>query len=168
MAVSALASIYIQSREEEGHQSDPSNQETRNFLPVSLPGLCLCIFSQIVAHCHPWPKSWNEWWSYMCVYIYSSKGFPRGTSAKELAGQCRRHKRLGSGRSLHQEDPLEGDMATHSSILAWRIPWTEEPSRLWSIGLQRIRHNWSDLAHTHTHTVVRDSCKRVGSGCWVD
>ena len=44
------------------------------------------------------------------------------------------------------ENPLEEGMATHSSILAWRIPWTEEPGRLWSIGSQRVRQNWSDLA----------------------
>ena len=44
-------------------------------------------------------------------------------------------------RSLGQEDPLEKDMATHSSILAWRIPWTEEPSGLQSKGLQRIGHD---------------------------
>ena len=43
--------------------------------------------------------------------------------------------------SLGQEDPLEKGMATHSSILAWRIPWTEEPGRLQSTGLQRVRHN---------------------------
>jgi len=43
-------------------------------------------------------------------------------------------------QSLGQEDPLEKDKATHSSILAWRIPWTEEPGRLQSIGLQRVRH----------------------------
>ena len=48
--------------------------------------------------------------------------------------------------SLGQEDPLEEGMATHCSILAWRIPWTEEPGGLWSIGLQRIRHDRSDLA----------------------
>ena len=41
---------------------------------------------------------------------------------------------------------LEEGMATHSSILAWRIPWTEEPGRLQSTGLQRVGHNWSDLA----------------------
>ena len=41
-------------------------------------------------------------------------------------------------RSLGQEDPLEEEMATHSSILAWRIPWTEEPGGLWSIGLHRV------------------------------
>ena len=40
--------------------------------------------------------------------------------------------------SLGQEDPPEKEMATHSSILAWRIPWTEEPEGLWSIGLQRV------------------------------
>ena len=49
------------------------------------------------------------------------------------------------------EDPLEEDMATHSSILAWRIPRVEEPGRLWSIGLQRVGRNWSDLACIHAH-----------------
>ena len=44
-------------------------------------------------------------------------------------------------RSLGQEDPLEKEMATHSSTLAWKIPWTEEPGRLQSMGLQRVRHN---------------------------
>ena len=42
-------------------------------------------------------------------------------------------------RSLGWEDPLEKGMATHSSILAWRIPWTEEPGGLWSMGSQRVR-----------------------------
>ena len=41
-------------------------------------------------------------------------------------------------QSLDREDPLEEDMATHSSILAWRIPWTEEPGGLQSMGLQRV------------------------------
>ena len=41
-------------------------------------------------------------------------------------------------------------MATHSSILAWRITWTEEPGELRSIGSQRVGQDWSDLAHTHT------------------
>ena len=44
-------------------------------------------------------------------------------------------------RSLGQEDPLEKGMATHSSILAWEISWTEEPSELQSMGLQRVRHD---------------------------
>ena len=44
-------------------------------------------------------------------------------------------------QSLGREDPLEKEMATHSSIFAWRIPWTEEPGRLQSIGSQRVGHN---------------------------
>ena len=44
-------------------------------------------------------------------------------------------------RSLGQEGPREEEMATHFSILAWRIPWTEEPSGLRSMGSQRIRHD---------------------------
>ena len=47
------------------------------------------------------------------------------------------------------EDPLEEGMATHSSILACRVPWTEEPGGLPSIALQRVRHNWGNLAHMH-------------------
>ena len=47
--------------------------------------------------------------------------------------------------------PLEEEIATHSSILVWRIPWTEEPGRLQSLGSQRVGHN-TVLTHTHTHT----------------
>ena len=50
-------------------------------------------------------------------------------------------------QSLGQEDPPEKEMATHSSIFAWEIPWTEESGRLQSIGLQRVRNN---LATEHT------------------
>ena len=45
-----------------------------------------------------------------------------------------------------QEDPLEEGKAIHSSILAWKIPWTEEPGKLKSIGSQTVRYDWSDLA----------------------
>ena len=44
-------------------------------------------------------------------------------------------------QNLGSKDPLEKKMATHSSILAWKIPWTEEPGDLQSIGLQRVRHD---------------------------
>ena len=49
-------------------------------------------------------------------------------------------------RSLGRDDPLETEMATHSSILVWKIPWTEEPGGLQSIGSQRVGHGCSDLA----------------------
>ena len=44
-------------------------------------------------------------------------------------------------QSLDQKDPLEKEMATHSSVLAWEIPWIEEPGGLQSMGSQRVRHN---------------------------
>jgi len=58
-------------------------------------------------------------------------------------------------QSLCQEDPLEEGMATHSSILAWKIQWTEEPGRLLPIGLERVRHDW----------VTKHSIPRVASSC---
>ena len=75
------------------------------------------------------------------------RGFPGGASGKEPACQCRRRKRHG----FDPQDHLEEGTATHSSILAWRIPWTEEPGVLPSIGSQRVRPDWSNLAHT-AHT----------------
>ena len=52
------------------------------------------------------------------------------------------------------EDPLEEGTAAHSSILAWRIPWTQGPGGLQSIELQRVRHDGSDQAHTHAHIYI--------------
>ena len=54
--------------------------------------------------------------------------------------------------SLCWEDALEERMAIHSSILAWRIPWTEEPGRLQFMESQRVGHDWATYTHTHTHT----------------
>ena len=65
-----------------------------------------------------------------------SKGFPGGSDSKESA--CNAGD---LGPILGWEDPLEKDMTTHSSILAWRIPWTKEPGRLQSTGLQRVGHD---------------------------
>ena len=53
-------------------------------------------------------------------------------------------------QSLGQEAPLEEEMATHSSILAWKIPWTEESGRLQSVGSHRVRHDWT-TEHTHMY-----------------
>ena len=50
--------------------------------------------------------------------------------------------------SLGWEEPLEKETATHSSTLAWKIPWTEEPGRLQSMGSQRVRHNWATFHFT--------------------
>ena len=64
-----------------------------------------------------------------------------------------------SFQSLGQEDPLEKEMATHSSVLAWRIPRTEEPDRLQSMGLQRVRHDWV------INTSFRSFCCSVPKSC---
>ena len=67
---------------------------------------------------------------------YGSVGFPGGSEVK--ASACKGETWV---QSLGREDPLEKEMAIHSSILAWRIPWTEEPGRLQSTGSQRVGHN---------------------------
>ena len=54
--------------------------------------------------------------------------------------------------SLGQEDPLEEEMATHSSILAWKIPWTEQPGRLQSMVHKGL--DTTECEHTHTHTLT--------------
>ena len=64
-------------------------------------------------------------------------------------------------RSLGQEDPLEVDMATHSSILAWRIPWTEEPGRLLSVGSQWVGPDWSDWVYKKTNNLRKDKTSPV-------
>ena len=60
-------------------------------------------------------------------------------------------------RFLGREDPLEKEMATHSSILAWRIPWTEEPGRLQSMGSQEL-DTTEQLHHQNQHAVTPELC----------
>ena len=78
-------------------------------------------------------------------------GFPSGAGGKEPARQSRRHEKHRFNPWVGG-DPLEKGMATHSSTLAWRIPWTEEPGRLQPMGSQRVRPNWSDWAQHHALT----------------
>ena len=84
----------------------------------------------------------------ICGGLMKAKDFPGGASGKEPGGQYRSQETWVG--SLCQEDTLEEGTATHSSILAWRIPWTEKSGRLRYIGLRRIGHNWSDLAPMHS------------------
>ena len=71
-------------------------------------------------------------------------GFPSGSAVKNPSANAG-----DAGWLLSQEDKLKEEMATHSSILAWEIPWTEEPGGLQSMGSQRDRHNWA-TEHAHT------------------
>ena len=60
-------------------------------------------------------------------------------------------------RSLGWEDPLEKEIATHSSILVWKIPWMEEPGGLQSMGLQSVRHDWM-TKHKHIESMAKGEC----------
>ena len=79
--------------------------------------------------------------------------FPSDASGEESACQCSRCKRRGFSRSLGWQDPLEKEMANHSSILAWRLPWTEEPGRPRSTGSRKVRR-LSDQTKTTTQPQV--------------
>ena len=69
-------------------------------------------------------------------------GFPCGSVVKNLPIKQEMHV-----QSLGQEDPQERKMATHSSILAWRIPWTEDPGGLQSMESQRVEHDLATRQH---------------------
>ena len=77
-----------------------------------------------------------------------NEGFPGGSVMKNLPAK----QEMGV-QSLGGEDPLEKEMATHSSVLAWRIPWTEEPGRLQSRGLQRVWHDLATKPHTYIYCI---------------
>ena len=100
------------------------------------------------------PKTRSKWINkyFFCLQIICEaaeqlEGFRGGSVVKNLPA-----KAGDAGFSPWvREDPLEQEIATHSSVLAWGIPWTEDPGWLWSIGSQRVRHNWT-AEHTHTHS----------------
>ena len=84
--------------------------------------------------------------------LCTKRGFPSGSAvANSPAAQETKETQV---RSLGQEDPLEKGMATHSSILAWEIPWTEEPGGLMSIGFQRVGHN---RATEYAHMLLKQN-----------
>ena len=83
------------------------------------------------------PLNWKQ-------YIFIT-GFPGGSVVKNPPALQEAWV-----QSLCQEDHLKKEVAAHSSILAWRVPWTEEPGGLWSMGSHRAGHDRSNLARTST------------------
>ena len=97
--------------------------------------------------CCPWPQSsWQPWLKgNPCLSPHGN--YPRWCS-KESTCQCSRLPET-QVWSPGREDPLEEETATHSSTLAWRSPWTEEPGGLQSMGSQRVRHDWAWAQELH-------------------
>ena len=113
----------------------------------------------------PWIKANWKWsnrrWQESNVDILGiSKLKWTGMGYKEFACQCRSWRL----QSLNWEDPLEKEMATHPSILFWKIPWTEEPGGLQSTGSQRVEHNWAHS--THPERARRQPWLRVQWNFW--
>ena len=104
-----------------------------------IAGRCFTIWAiwKLLAYC----MCLANWWG-LCSYCSQV-----ALVIKKPPAYGRRHKRLGFNCWVGKV--LEEVMVTHSSILACRIPWTEEPGGLQSIELHRVGHDWSDLAHTH-------------------
>ena len=94
--------------------------------------------------------SFQRHFIHMQTNIHIHRYFPGGSDSKVSAYN------VGDGvRSLGQEDPLEKEMAPHSSTLAWKIPRMEEPGRLQSTGSQRVGHNWAtSLTHIYIHIYI--------------
>ena len=97
---------------------------------------CLChsLVIQLFHYYHIWYG--DLWW--MIFDVTTTNCFPHGSDNKESTCGLRETW----VQSLGWEDPLEEGMATHSSILAWGSPWTEEPGGLQSKGSQRVSHDW--------------------------
>ena len=92
------------------------------------------------------------WWKKYSIYLQGTKqgeSFLGSSDGKASARNVRDPGSIcGSEKSLSWEDPLEKELATHSSILAWKIPWTEEPGGLQSMGSQRVGHDWTTNTFT--------------------
>jgi len=88
--------------------------------------------------------SWSK--DYISSFIRLLWGFPCGSVTKNLPAMQRQKTWI---QSLGWEDPLEDEMATHSSILARKIPWIKQPGSLQSMGSRRVRQNWA-TERTHT------------------
>ena len=93
---------------------------------------CYLPTTTILQKINPWNKTF---WRILNIFILPYPTLPRRLSDKESACQCRRHRRHGYGPWVGKI-PLEEKMAPHSSLLAWKIPWTEEPGGLQSMGSQ--------------------------------
>ena len=118
-----------------------------SFLWLCFQSICPLIPSlstyRLIEFLLPWTWGISSW---LLLTLYARCHLSAAPAPHSLVAQMVR--RLPTTQeirvqSLSREDPLEKEMATHSSTLAWKIPWMEEPRGLQSMGLQRVRHNWA-------------------------
>ena len=124
--------------ESEVAQSCPT---LRDLIDCSLPGSS--VYGIFQARVLEWgaiafSKSIDSWYHYFWNDLFTDHRIYERTSLVAQMVKCLSTMRETWVRSLGQEDPLDKDMAIHSSTIAWKIPYTEEPGRLQSVGLQRI------------------------------
>ena len=123
------------------------SQRRSSFPEVGSPhadvNVCIGGEKEVVLLSPRYTLFWNPWKSpqdRICLHKTYNRDFPGGSVVKNLpayAGEIR-----DTVWPLCWEDPLEEEMATHSSIFAWKIPWTEEPGGLQSMGHKRVQHDW--------------------------
>ena len=101
----------------------------------------------------------NDWWWTLNKYRTKAK-----TQAPLVAQTVKSLPAIQETQvwSLGGEDPLEKGMTTHSSILAWKIPWTKEPGRVQFMGLQRVWHNWATNTTTTTNGKAKHQTEQWG------
>ena len=97
--------------------------------------VCMCVFVCMCGHLRVGICTWLGVCVCICVCAHVF-GFPGGSDGK--ASSATQETQV---RSLSREDPLEKEMAAHASALAWKIPWTEEPGGLQSMGSRRVGHD---------------------------
>ena len=102
-----------------------------------------------------WKRRTNHVWKQLFIYKWGFPGCTSGNTRDCVTRLPTHETKEMQLLSLGWEDLLEEGLATYSSILSWRILWTEEPGRLQSIGLQRVEHGWSDLACMHAWAHIR-------------
>ena len=104
----------------------------------------------------PGPRHWKHWASvFLKTYLYYYRGFPSGSMVKNLPAMEKTPVQW-----LDQEEALEKEMATHSSILAWKILWAEEPGGLQSMESKRVGHD--KATNTHIYLLL------FSVNCWLD
>ena len=107
--------------------------------------------------CSPWGRKESDMTQWLKNNI-QFQGFPGGSAVKSLPAMQEMQI-----QSLGQEDPLEEEMATQSCILAWEIPWSEEPGGLQTMVSQRVGHDW---VTKHTHAVSQYFLRSKADSVW--